>query len=261
MRNACRKDDSVDAVTDVGRGLLREGSNDVFINGRPAVRLCDGGYYPVLEKNGPDVWCYCTEGVVEVLINGQPAVGVGVQVMHTRARGLGVTSGGSSDVLYGGATMTMTDMARADADAMFDAAEEALTRWNADDRARLKRWFGDDSEEARQEMLERFRDARNRLRRAPLVPEDDPNPANVKRFRDEVYLGDAFWKNRDREDRAGTLFHEGKHLGEVGLDGDVYKNPDGTEMTPEQLQEWARNHPDDARDNGHSWQGYAEDLD
>lgn len=251
MRNACRRDDEAEAVTDVGRGPVRQGSTDVFINGRPAVHITHAGYYPELVRHGPDVWWNCTEGVILVLINGQPAVGVGCRVTHAHARGVGVMATGSGDVLYGGATATMEEMARADALAMFDAAEEALTRWDAADRAKFKRWFGDDSEEARREMLERFRVARARLRGAPLVQGDKEAPAYTHRGSTTVHLCDPFWQNPDRQDRAGTLFHEGVHLGELGPDGDVV-HPDDSELSPAELEAWAQAHPDEARNNGHS---------
>jgi hypothetical protein len=67
--------------------------------------------------------------------------------------GPGRVRGTARQVFIGGPTMTKQERARQAALARIRRAEEALKRWNADDRVRFKKWFGDDSDAARIAML------------------------------------------------------------------------------------------------------------
>jgi uncharacterized Zn-binding protein involved in type VI secretion len=73
------------------------GSNDVLINGRPAVRVGDKGIHAVC--CGPNMWD-AVQGSPNVMINGKPAHRVNDTDMH--CGGVGKMIEGSTDVLING---------------------------------------------------------------------------------------------------------------------------------------------------------------
>ena len=73
------------------------GSPSVFVNGRPALRVGDGGIHAAC--CGPNTW-HCKTGSSTVHINGQGAHRVGDADEH--CGGMGKLIEGSPDVIVGG---------------------------------------------------------------------------------------------------------------------------------------------------------------
>lgn len=78
-------------------GPAVQGSPDVLVNNRPAVRVGDKGIHAVC--CGPNMWT-ATKGSSTVLINNMPAHRKGD--MDTHCGGVGQLIEGSEDVLVGG---------------------------------------------------------------------------------------------------------------------------------------------------------------
>lgn len=75
------------------------GSNNVFVNGRPALRMTDRGVHTPC--CGPNTWM-AQGGSATVFINGKPAHRMGDMTLH--CGGLGRLAEGSSDVIVGDST-------------------------------------------------------------------------------------------------------------------------------------------------------------
>jgi uncharacterized Zn-binding protein involved in type VI secretion len=80
-----------------GVGPAIVGSPDVFVNGRPALRVGDKGIHAAC--CGPNTWT-AISGSFTVLINHKPAHRMGDQDQH--CGGLGQMIEGSNDVITGG---------------------------------------------------------------------------------------------------------------------------------------------------------------
>lgn len=78
-------------------GPAIEGSDNVFVNSKPAVRVGDGGIHAAC--CGPNQW-KAQSGSSSVFINGKAAHRVGDAVKH--CGGIGKTVMGSEDVITGG---------------------------------------------------------------------------------------------------------------------------------------------------------------
>lgn len=78
-------------------GPATEGSPNVFINGKPALRVGDSGVHS--QCCGSNTW-KCTQGSSRVFINGKPAVRLGDQTQH--CGGVGKIIDGSDNVFIGG---------------------------------------------------------------------------------------------------------------------------------------------------------------
>jgi len=108
-----------------------------------------------------------------------------------------------------------------------------LERWNADDKARFKKWFGSDGADSKAAILGRI-DKMQALNKStglhnffPAQPPDDqasdlfayvyPNDAS------RIYLGLAFCASSlsGADSKPGTLCHEMSHLDEIGGTDDV----------------------------------------
>jgi peptidyl-Lys metalloendopeptidase len=130
---------------------------------------------------------------------------------------------GSPDVLVGGASISMEELARADALAMIDKGLASLDRWNEQDRAAFKAWFGTDSEEARQLVRGHLLLMRGKLSKVDFAVGEKNQWAHVFPLGNTVNLDNWFWKSpRFGEDsRSGTVVHETSHFLEAAGTRDV----------------------------------------
>ncbi len=139
---------------------------------------------------------------------------------------------------------------------MIDKAALSLDRWNAEDRAHFKEWFGSDSEEARQRMRARLRKMRAKLLEEDLVVGSfESNYAHVWPLGNTVNLDERFWTApRTGEDsRAGTLVHETSHFwSAAGTQDHAYGRP--------KCRRLAAEHPDKAMNNADSYEYWMETL-
>jgi uncharacterized Zn-binding protein involved in type VI secretion len=78
-------------------GPAVQGSPDVLVNNRPALRVGDQGIHAAC--CGPNMW-FATQGSATVLINNMPAHRMGDQDQH--CGGVGTLIEGSPDVIVGG---------------------------------------------------------------------------------------------------------------------------------------------------------------
>ncbi len=79
-------------------------------------------------------------GAATVWINGEPAVGLSHGTRQPSGSGRMVEA--SADVFIGGPSITMEELARADALAMIAKMRKSLERWNDEDKQHFKDWFG-----------------------------------------------------------------------------------------------------------------------
>jgi uncharacterized protein involved in type VI secretion and phage assembly len=122
--------------------------------------------------------------------------------------------------------------AKDDAAKLLKSKEAALERWSDDDKVDFKKWFGDDSEKSRQEMLDRIRAEEVLLDKMDLSNFAPPEPGEHKphvfaytKPDDEshmVYLDDAFWTAPavGTDSKAGTIVHELSHFNDIGATSD-----------------------------------------
>lgn len=103
-------------------GPAVEGSEDVFVNGRPAERLSDPGVHA--SCCGPNTW-KIAQGSSTVNVNGKPVARKGDMTQH--CGGIGKLEEGSSDVYAGGAPTAAPKPAApaAASEKKFATAEEA----------------------------------------------------------------------------------------------------------------------------------------
>jgi uncharacterized Zn-binding protein involved in type VI secretion len=252
-KSAFRTNDSSICTPDAKAGTSVGGSPDVFINGKHAVRLRDGGVYP------PDCASFATpwrarQGATMVLANTLEMVHIELKTAHPH--GDGTASVGSPDVIIGGPTVDLFERARADGLAMLDGAEAALLRWNAADRAHFKKWFGEDSEEARQAMLEKIRKMRPLMENADIVSAEGSEYASVDPSDPSVMkLKDKFWKSErtGSDNQGGVILHATSHYVAGGdTDDHVYGRSDAKQL--------AKDDPDKAQNNADNMEYWAEDL-
>lgn len=218
------------------------GSPTVFVNGKPLLRLNDPGVHS--SCCGPNMW-KVAQGSSTVSANGLPVARLGDATKH--CGGMGKLVEGSGDVFVGGsptsAVSKLLSLLQQVADgiaavvkkvaAALDpkkAAEElldkglcALERWNDDDKAHFKKYFGTDSEEARQEIIDRTKKAKAVLKGAKLKQSDgDCDEAYACVYADDknhtIYLGEAYESAplKGENSKAGTLIHEVSHFDDVG---------------------------------------------
>lgn len=146
---------------------------------------------------------------------------------------------GAGTVFIGGPTVKeILAQLRADTEAMIQGSKDALERWNDEDKAHFKEWMGTDSEEARQEMLERLNKAEEMLKSSSFVPAEsgfqkvdkngkvvltaDSVDAYVNGGSNDgkIHLGGANYRSMNRNGRAGTAVHELGHFTKVGSTAD-----------------------------------------
>ena len=200
------------------RGVLTGSLPQVTVNGRPILRMMDPGVYT---SGCPDsvTPIRVIEGAATVRAGGRPIAAVFCKTSHPHSPGLVVS--GSFDVMVGGPTVNVVERARANGIAQIDKSLAALDRWNEEDRANFRRWFGEDSEEARALIRERLQRMRERAEEVEFKHGNDDEdyghvyPSKVK----EVYLNDRFFQKEDEQ--AGTVVHELSHFKDTGHTADV----------------------------------------
>jgi uncharacterized Zn-binding protein involved in type VI secretion len=209
---SCAKDRS-QCNTDHATGTTLGNSRDVLVNGKRPLCMSDQGLYFTC-CGAPGVLWVVSEGSTSVLVNGEFAAGRGYQTAHQSGKGTLIDA--SANVLIGGPSITMEELARADALILLAWAEAALIRWTARDRQHFKEWFGIDSEDARQVMLERTRDMRDKIRQVRFEQCDADAYAHTWPWGNTIHLEKKFWTAKrmgpDLDSRAGTVIHEASHF-------------------------------------------------
>lgn len=244
-KQAHRQGDPATCEKDALPGPAVGGAADVFVNGRPVTRLGDGGLYPLACTHAGIPW-RAIEGVELVRVNGLELVATTLTAAHPHSKG--VTLGGSPDVFVDGQIVNLIERARADGLAMTDNAIRSIERWNADDRRNFRRWYGDDSEEARQEILRKLRATRKALETAEIRFSAGEDYAHVDETdSSKMYLEEAFWRApRFGENNQGAvLVHEASHYDDsAGTEDILYgrtKSQLLAQWSPELAQENADN--------------------
>lgn len=206
-RSQCNADGATGVAIGVGRAVL--------VNGRRPLVMGDRGVYLACCGRPVVPWA-ASEGSATVLIDGLHAVGQGTVTTHQAGRGVLVD--GSADVLVGGPTITMEELARADALDLLAKGEAALRRWNTQDRQHFKEWFGVDSQDAREVLLAEIPDMRDRIRTVRFEQDDDDVYAHVRPWGDTIFLERKFWLSPrlGRDSRAGVVIHETSHFWGAG---------------------------------------------
>ena len=144
---------------------------------------------------------------------------------------------------------------------MIQRTIDALIRWDRDDRANFKEWFGTTSIAARDDILFGFENMRTLF--ANLTPANyqfdsslaaghfsaathPDNPALMD-------IGSRYFDDIGPKTRAGTLIHEASHLNIIGATNsllpDLYFQPDARRL--------ARVSPTGALDNASNWEYFA----
>jgi uncharacterized Zn-binding protein involved in type VI secretion len=224
MPGWARAFDRSECIADHAIGVASKAAGNVLVNGRSPLFMSSRGLYGACCGKSAVSWVV-SEGSRTVLVNGELAAGLGGATTH--ASGKGSLIDASPDVLIGGPMITMEELAREDALALLAKGEEAIVRWNSADRQLFKEWFGTDSEEVRQMMLERTRDLRDQIPYVKFDQEDDSGWAQTYPWSDTIHLRRKFWtSNRTGPDsRAGTVIHEASHHWASGGTGDLRYQP------------------------------------
>ena len=138
---------------------------------------------------------------------------------------------GSSDVLVGGPTINILSESRNNAIRMLQNYQEALERWNADDQARFREWFGTTDETARQTIRDRttreiaaIQEDSNEDFRLLEPAHNNPNyGAYVYGSRTEnrqVFLGSYFnysaTPDGGQDSQSSMIVHEYSHFDNIG---------------------------------------------
>jgi hypothetical protein len=207
-RSACNADHAV--------GVSFGTARDVLVNGRRPLFMTNRGLYGMCCSKAAVMWVV-SEGTATVLINGEFAAGLRMATAHQSGKGTLID--GSPDVLIGGPTITMEELARTDALALLDKGLAALLRWNSADRQHFSSWFGSDSHFGRLQMIERNRQMRTVLESVRFEQRDDDDVASTYRESGgPIFLERDFWTapRHGANSRAGTLIHEASHRYESG---------------------------------------------
>jgi uncharacterized Zn-binding protein involved in type VI secretion len=252
MAGWSRENDPSRCLTDGATGVAIGVGRAVAVNGRRPLAMGDRGVYLAC-CGRPLVPWVVAEGSATVLINGIHAGRVGSGTAHQAGRGALID--GSPDVLVGGPTITMEELARADALDMLDKGEAALKRWDSQDRQHFREWFGDDSQYSRQALLEQIPDMRDQIKKLHFEQEDDTAWANVWPWGSTIYLERKFWLSPrlGRDSRAGVIIHETSHFWGEGSTADRAYGPTRSKAL-------ARNLPPSAQGNADNVEYYFEGL-
>lgn len=220
-KRAHRQGDGATCTKEGQDGPAIAGARDVFVNGRSATRLGDGGLYPLSCAHAGVPW-RAIEGMEQVRVNGLELVATALWAGHPHSRG--ITVGGSADVFVGGPVVNLIERARTDGLAMIDNAVRSLERWNADDRRNFRRWYGDDSESARQEILRKLKATRSALETSEILFDADGAYAHVDETdSSKMWLEQKFWNapRTGENSQGGVLIHEASHYDDSADTEDV----------------------------------------
>lgn len=207
-RSACDADHAV--------GVSFGTARDVRVNGMRPLFMSDRGLYGACCGKNAVMWTV-SEGTATVLINGGFAAGLGMATAHPSGKGTLID--GSPDVLIGGPTVTMEELARVDALALLVKGLAAFIRWNSADRQHFKHWFGSDSEFARWWMFTRTLWMHTLLENVQFEQVDGDNIASTYGGTgDPIRLERYFWlyPRGGQNSREGTLIHEASHYDDSG---------------------------------------------
>ena len=223
----------------------------MLINGREALRTRDGGGYGGACEAAGTLW-RVNEGFVDVLVNNRELTAARLATTHPHSAGRMLR--GSPDVFVGGATVSITERARADALAMIDNAERSVDRWNDDDRRHFREWFGSDSEETRQRVRANLRRMRERAETVEIAHAAGTAYASVNPMDlSKIEVKDKFWAaERAGPDRqGGVIVHEASHYKDTAdTDDHVYGRADARALAAE--------HPEKAVSNADSYEYFCE---
>lgn len=253
MRSSARDIDTSLCNKHQAPGTGRFGSSDVVVNNAGALAVSLAGTYPLPCESAQHSW-RCVEGAATVLVNGREMAAVGCVTSHVHSPGVLVS--GSPTVLVGGAFVNVFERARTQALEMLDAAEASLLRWNEEDRAHFREWFGTDDELAREEMLEKIRQTRERASEARIIAEDGDRFAHVDASDSSaMYMEEQFWNaGQDGADsQGGVVVHEASHYADsADTDDHVYGQEDCRKLATE--------NPEQARGNADNIEYYVEGI-
>jgi len=154
------------------------------------------------------------------------------------------------------------------ASAALSDARDSLTRWGPEDRARVQRWFGDDSESNRARLHSMVLAMERDLSDVTLHPFEDGEGgpdvyAYVRRAdsKRRIFVGDTFWSTGSSppDAQAGVILHELSHFVDIGGTDD--RILDGKAMYgTENASQLASLDPTAAIDNADNIEYYLEDF-
>jgi uncharacterized Zn-binding protein involved in type VI secretion len=221
-------------------------------------------------------WARCPGGSIDVIvegaatveIGGRPAARVGLKLWHG-----GVIQAGSPNIEIGGPTLTAAEIIAAAKDRArrtLKCAKKRLDRWNDEDKAMFKKWFGSDSEAARQQMSDRVARSDGVIDGGNyrFGSEDRTDPGDVPDESDtfahvdptdtaahNIYLDPKFWRAppEGADSQGGTLAHEVSHFNDVGgTDDHVYGSANAARL--------AQKDPAKAMNNADNYEYFMEDV-
>lgn len=265
MGNQARRSDTTKCPRH-GSGIITGvvGDSHCTTNGIDVVRV--GDYAQCLGTAEIDV---IISGTATVSIGSRHAVRVGNNLWHG-----GVVSSGSPNVVIGGATISsgdIIDAAKRRAREVLKCAENRLNRWNDDDKKMFKKWFGSDSDKAKDQIKDRIAANKNVMNKAnyrPGIDDTSKGPITItsKAVHEfahvygsdpnhNVYLNPLFWSAtlEGTDNQAGVLLHETSHFKDVGGTRDfAYGQANALNL--------ASNHPDQALNNADSYEYFMEEV-
>lgn len=218
----------VERLLPVCVGPAVTGSPNIDVNGKAALRVPDRGIHFLCTSSNK--W-RAVEGSATVEINGKPAVRKGDQTLHCGGVGNMITGSGNCEI--GGPSINILTQARENAMEMLLLMRQALERWNEQDQALFRQWFGTTDEAFRQQMLERVNNtidavenSSNGMFRLP-EPDEDSSGLNAYVYGSrtdpkEIYLGDNWFdglaedSTGGRNSRPATVIHEFSHFDDIG---------------------------------------------
>ncbi|MFT3771497.1 MAG: M35 family metallo-endopeptidase [Minicystis sp.] len=214
----------------------------------------------------------CITGDIDVIVEGAATVTIGERYATRVGNKLwhgGMIEKGSPNVEIGGATITSDEIikeAKERAEKVLKCAEKRLNRWNDEDKAMFKKYFGSDDDAARQAIQDRVAANQSAVNDAnfhfgsqdeTVSPEDLGGYAHVTPddASHNVYLDQAFWSapTEGTDNQTGTMLHEMSHFDDVG---GTYDNMYGRDNS----LELAKQDPAQALSNADNYEYYMENV-
>jgi uncharacterized Zn-binding protein involved in type VI secretion len=144
---------------------------------------------------------------------------------------------------------------------MLENKKAALARWNDDDKADFKKWFGSTDDASKKKIEDRIdKELKLNARMTPdnFKPADPPTPSTFAYVYPNdgmhtIYLDGAWDKAPDtgKDSKAGTLCHEMSHFNDIGGTKDHVYGADNAKAL-------ATSDPDKALTNADSFEYYVE---
>lgn len=235
--------------------LVKEGHR-VRVNGHAVARFQAKGWTFCAGHEGPGPF-WVIEAATTVRVGKEP---ISFRGARTTLHGNGVIATGSPNVRVGGGSLNLERHWRVLALARIQRAMASLDRWDPEDEATFRRWFGDTSPQAKSEVRRSLELIRQSLARAGFgyAPDEDWGSTPARSWR-EFSVGDPFYEaGGDRPGHGhvsgpGVLVHEASHLNDGPNARDHAYDPKGCE-------DLAQKHPDLARKNADSYEHYVDDA-